>query len=173
MSCPLSTRAFGSAKLKFEIQINPTQSAKISSNNLQESNIRIDGVGLQAHFIVGETPTIDDQISNLDLYSALNVETAYTELDIRLAEPENSTNLAQQSTDYETTVGACMQVKTCIGITVWDFWDPVSWVGPVFAGFGSADLWFANFTKHPAYYGVVDAIKNGTKAPTGPHWRLT
>ena len=83
-------------------------------------------------------------------------------LDIRLYEPENSTNLAQQSIDYEATIGACMQVEGCIGMTVWDFYDPFSWVPGVFAGQGSADLYFANFTKHPAYYGVVDALKNDT-----------
>jgi endo-1,4-beta-xylanase len=55
-----------------------------------------------------------------------------------------------------------MQVEGCIGMTVWDFYDPFSWVPGVFAGQGSADLYFANFTKHPAYYGVVDALKNDT-----------
>lgn len=38
----------------------------------------------------------------------------------------------------------------------------VSWVPSVFEGYGDADLWFANFTKHPAYYGVEAALKNGT-----------
>lgn len=38
-----------------------------------------------------------------------------------------------------------------------------SWIPGVFPGQGSADLWFANFTKHPAYYGVVAALKNGTE----------
>lgn len=33
----------------------------------------------------------------------------------------------------------------------------------MFTGYGAADLWFANFTKHPAYYGVVEALTNNTK----------
>ncbi|RDW62201.1 beta-xylanase-2 [Coleophoma cylindrospora] len=129
---------------------------------LQEAGLRIDGVGLQSHFIVGSTPTIDQQISNMKSFTDLGVDVAITELDIRLLLPSNATNLQQQSKDYEASVGACVQVEGCVGITVWDFWDPVSWVPGVFAGYGDADLWFANFTKHPAYYGVEAALKNGT-----------
>jgi len=127
---------------------------------LQDAHIRIDGVGLQGHFIVGETPALADQISNLELFGDMGLETAYTEVDIRLYEPENSTNLAQQAVDYGTTVQACLSVKSCIGMTVWDFYDPFSWVPGVFTGQGSADLWFANFTKHPAYYTIVDKLKD-------------
>lgn len=31
-----------------------------------------------------------------------------------------------------------------------------------FEGEGAALLWFEDFTKHPAYYGVLDALKNAT-----------
>jgi endo-1,4-beta-xylanase len=74
---------------------------------------------------IGSTPSLDAQIENMKAFAALDVDIAITELDIRLDEPETTANLAQQSLDYEGTVGACMQVKECIGITVWDFYDPV------------------------------------------------
>lgn len=60
------------------------------------------------------------------------------------------------------TVGACAQVDACIGITLWDFYDAFSWVPYVFPGFGDALLWFEDFTRHPAYYGVLAALKNAT-----------
>jgi len=129
---------------------------------LKEANIRIDGVGLQSHFIVGETPSIDAQISNMRAFTDLDVDVAITELDIRLELPATEANLAQQKLDYETTVGACMQVERCVGITVWDFYDPFSWIPPVFPGMGDADLYFANFTQHPAHAGVIAALTNGT-----------
>jgi len=129
---------------------------------LKKAGIRIDGVGLQSHFIVGETPSIDTQIENMRAFTDLGVDVAITELDIRLELPATEANLAQQKLDYETTVGACMQVERCVGITVWDFYDPFSWIPPVFAGFGDADLYFANFTVHPAHSGVVSALTNGT-----------
>lgn len=92
---------------------------------LQEAGLRIDGVGLQSHFVAGSTPTIDQQISNMEAFTALGVDVAITELDVRLLLPSNTTNLQQQSKDYEASVGACVQVEGCVGITVWDFWDPV------------------------------------------------
>jgi hypothetical protein len=55
-----------------------------------------------------------------------------------------------------------VQVDGCAGVTVWDFWDPVSWIPGVFPGEGSGTLYFPNFDKHPAYQGVVDALTNGT-----------
>jgi len=56
----------------------------------------------------------------------MGLDVAITELDVRLQEPENATNLASQSEVYKNTTGACLQVKRCVGITVWDFYDPVS-----------------------------------------------
>ena len=32
----------------------------------------------------------------------------------------------------------------------------------MFPGFGHALLWFEDFTRHPAYYGVLAALKNAT-----------
>lgn len=60
-------------------------------------------------------------------------------------------------------VGACVQVRGCVGVTTWDFYDPFSWVPPVFPSQGAASLWFDNFTHHPAYEGVVEALTNKTK----------
>lgn len=37
-----------------------------------------------------------------------------------------------------------------------------SWVPDTFPGFGYATLYFANFTRHPAYQGIVNALSNGT-----------
>jgi endo-1,4-beta-xylanase len=93
---------------------------------LKDAGLKIDGVGLQSHFVVGSTPTIDQQISTMQGYADLGVEVSITELDIRLNLPVNASNLAQQKKDYKTSVGACMQVKECVGITIWDFYDPVS-----------------------------------------------
>lgn len=56
-----------------------------------------------------------------------------------------------------------MQVAGCVGVTIWDFYDPFSWVPDVFEGEGAAALWFEDFTTHPAYDGVIEALKNGTK----------
>lgn len=91
---------------------------------LQDARIRIDGVGLQGHLVVGSIPTLADQIANLKAFEKLRVKTAYTEIDVRMDLPVSDAKLEQQAKDYATTVKACMEVDSCIGITIWDFYDP-------------------------------------------------
>jgi endo-1,4-beta-xylanase len=95
------------------------------ANKLKAAGVRIDGVGFQSHFIVGGTPSMATQVKNLQAYTALGLEIAITELDIRMKLPSTTALLNQQSTDYQTTVGACVAVVGCVGVTVWDFDDKV------------------------------------------------
>ena len=99
----------------------------------------IDGVGLQSHFIVGEVPTTLEE--NMREFTALGVEVAITELDVRMTLPETAALLEQQKTDYENVIKACQAVSGCVGITVWDFTDKFSWVPGTFAGQGGACPW--------------------------------
>lgn len=87
---------------------------------------KIDGVGLQSHFIVGSTPSQSVQASNMAAFVALGVEVAVTELDVRMTLPSTAALLAQQSTDYANTVAACVATAGCIGITIWDYTDKVN-----------------------------------------------
>ncbi|KAK8024467.1 glycosyl hydrolase family 10 [Apiospora rasikravindrae] len=132
---------------------------------LQEDGIKIDGVGLQGHFVASRPPTLDEQIATIDAYGALGVEVAYTELDVRQTTPVNETSLEWQANAYRDAVGACVQAEACIGVTIWDFYDPFSWVPYTFPGEGAALLWFEDFAKHPAYDAIIDVLKNGTVSP--------
>ncbi|KAI1799611.1 glycoside hydrolase family 10 protein [Daldinia bambusicola] len=129
---------------------------------LQEEAIRIDGVGMQAHLTASGAPTLDQQIGVMESYGALGVEVALTELDVRIEMPMNETSMAWQAEVYKNSVSACVQVSACVGITIWDFYDPFSWVPAVFPGEGAALLWFDDFTKHPAYYAAVEAMTKKT-----------
>jgi endo-1,4-beta-xylanase len=93
---------------------------------LKDAGLRIDGVGLQSHFEVGLTPSLEEQLESMDAFTQLGVEVAITELDIRMPLPATPAKLEQQKKDYSTTVDACMRTKSCVGVTVWDFWDMVS-----------------------------------------------
>ena len=91
---------------------------------LQSQKVPIDGIGFQCHFIVGEVPAGFQQ--NLQAFTALGVEVAITELDVRFAAlPPDEEGLEQQRRDFETIVRACREVEGCIGITVWDWTDKV------------------------------------------------
>ncbi|KAK0120431.1 hypothetical protein ONS96_010647 [Cadophora gregata f. sp. sojae] len=124
----------------------------------------IDGVGVQGHYIVGKMPSGSDISKHLEAYTALGLEVAITELDIRMNLPSTASDLAQQSTDYATAVTACLDVAKCVGITIWDFTDKYSWIPSVFSGQGAACLFDENLVKKPAYDGVVAALSAGRKS---------
>lgn len=130
---------------------------------------KIDAVGLQAHFVVGSTPSQSAQASNMAAFTALGVEVAITELDIRMTLPSTDALLAQQSTDYKNTVAACVETDGCVGVTIWDWTDKYSWVPSTFSGQGAACPWDENLQKKPAYAGIFSALggsASGTSTTT-------
>ena len=134
---------------------------------LKAAGTKIDGVGFQSHFIVGSTPSETTQISNLRSFTALGVEVALTELDIRMKLPSTAASLSQQKTDYQTSISACVAVDGCVGITVWDFGDKYSWVPSTFMGFGSADLFDETVKPKPAYSGVAAGFTSSNTTSNG------
>lgn len=132
---------------------------------IQSYGVKIDGVGLQGHFIVGSTPSQSSQAATMAAYTALGVEVAITELDIRMTLPSTDALLAQQKTDYSGTVAACVATKNCVGVTIWDWTDKYSWVPNTFSGQGAACPWDENYAKKPAYTGILTAL-GGTATST-------
>lgn len=135
--------------------------------SLKARGIKIDGVGLQAHFIAGSTPSTSAQTTNMQAFIDLGVQVAVTELDVRIKLPVTDALLAQQSKDYVSTVDACLAVgRSCVGVTVWDFYDKYSWVPSTFSGQGAACLFDDNLVKKPAYYGIVAALGGNSSGAT-------
>ncbi|KAF4613898.1 hypothetical protein D9613_007495 [Agrocybe pediades] len=122
--------------------------------SLKAQGVPIDGIGIQAHMIVGEVPSTFQQ--NLQNFANLGVEVAITELDVRMTLPATPALLAQQSKDYQTIITACKRVSACVGVTLWDWTDKFSWVPGTFAGQGAACPWDENFVKKPAFQGIVN-----------------
>ncbi|KZV78693.1 glycoside hydrolase, partial [Exidia glandulosa HHB12029] len=115
----------------------------------------IHGVGFEGHMIVGSVPSAANIASQMNQFTALGLEVAITELDIRQTMPETAAQRMQQKTDYQNMVGACMLVTKCVGVTVWDYTDLYSWVPSTFSGQGAACPWDSNFARKPAYDGIV------------------
>lgn len=69
--------------------------------------------------IAGETPSLASQVTAKKGFTALGVDVAITELDIRMSLPPNATTERQQVEDYYNSVKSCVKVKNCIGVTVW------------------------------------------------------
>ncbi|KAL4789308.1 putative endo-1,4-beta-xylanase [Aspergillus venezuelensis] len=125
---------------------------------IQNAGVKIDGVGFQAHFGVGTVPSRSSLTSVLKSFTALGVEVAYTEADVRILLPTTATTLAQQATDFENLVGSCVDTDGCVGFTIWDWTDKYSWVPSTFSGYGAALPWDENLVKKPAYDGLLAGL---------------
>ncbi|KAJ4003999.1 NAD(P)H-dependent D-xylose reductase (XR) [Fusarium irregulare] len=143
-----------------------TQGAIRITKLIQSYGLRIDGVGLQAHMTSESTPTQNTPTpsraqlaSVLNSFTKLNVDVAYTELDIRMNTPANQQKLNTNAAAYARMVGSCMDVQRCVGITVWGISDKYSWVPGTFPGEGSALLWNDNYQKKPSYTSSLNTIR--------------
>ncbi|KAJ0350808.1 Glycoside hydrolase, 10 [Colletotrichum chrysophilum] len=126
---------------------------------VQNAGGPIDGVGFQGHLIVGSTPGRSALATALRRFTALGLEVAYTELDIRHSSlPASSAALVTQGNDFANVVGSCVDVDGCVGVTIWGFTDKYSWIPDTFSGQGDALLWDANYAKKPAYTSVSSVL---------------
>ncbi|MCJ1408805.1 hypothetical protein MMC19_002881 [Ptychographa xylographoides] len=137
--------------------------------SIKAQGIRIDGAGLQSHFIIGETPSTASQMQNMASFAALGVDVAITELDVRSPTlPPTVAQQAQQEVDFYSSVLACVNTAACVGVTLWDWDDTYSWIPSTFAGQGYGDPWFqpngpgTPAVKKIAYDGIVDALTGKT-----------
>jgi endo-1,4-beta-xylanase len=135
------------------------------AQSLLAQGVPLDGIGIQAHLILGQVPSTLQQ--NIQRFANLGLDVAITELDVRMQTPADSTKLAQQANDYTAVTKACLAVARCVGITVWGIGEPDSWIPSTFAGQGAALLYDENYQPRPAYGAVVTAL-GGAAAPPPP-----
>lgn len=126
---------------------------------VQAAGAPIDGVGFEGHMIVGETPDRASIAAQLEVFTALGLEVAITELDVRqLTLPPTAADNLTQATNYADMVGACLDVEDCIGVTVWGFTDRYSWIPDTFPGEGDACLYDVNLQKKEAWTSVSSVL---------------
>ncbi|MFF3318066.1 endo-1,4-beta-xylanase [Streptomyces sp. NPDC003035] len=140
---------------------------------LLAQGVPIDGVGFQAHLIVGQVPSTLE--ANLKRFADLGVDVAITELDIRMALPATDAKLAQQKSDFTKVTTACLAVARCVGVTVWGFTDSDSWIPSTFPGQGAATPYDENFVPKPAHTGIAEALgwTGGGDPPPGSSCSVT
>ncbi|KAF8126888.1 glycoside hydrolase family 10 protein [Boletus edulis] len=122
--------------------------------DLLAAGVPIHGIGFQGHFILGEVSPSQLQ-TNMERFTALGLEVALTELDVRIELPVTDADLEQQKADYMSVVQTCRAVSGCVGVTVWDYTDKYSWISSTFPGYGAACPWDANLDRKPAYDGIA------------------
>ncbi|KAF6803958.1 putative endo-1,4-beta-xylanase [Colletotrichum sojae] len=138
--------------------------------SIKDAGARIDGLGLQAHLIVGSAGSRSSLSGVLQSYVDAGVtEVAYTELDIRHKSiPADAAAQTQQATDYVSVVGACLDIPECVGVTIWDWTDKYSWIPSVFPGTGEALPWDENFKPKPAYTAISSLLAGAGKGGAAP-----
>ncbi|MEV4947376.1 endo-1,4-beta-xylanase [Streptomyces sp. NPDC053755] len=136
--------------------------------------VPIDGVGFQAHLIIGQVPATLE--ANLKRFADLGLDVAVTELDIRMALPVTDAGLAQQKAEFARVTTACLAVARCVGVTVWGFADSDSWIPDTFPGQGAATPYDENYVPKPAYTGIAEALGwtgGGDPPPAGSSCSVT
>ncbi|MFG1825270.1 endo-1,4-beta-xylanase [Microbispora bryophytorum] len=126
---------------------------------LKAQGVPIDGVGFQGHLALqyGYPDTLQQ---NLQRFADLGLDVAITELDIRMYVPADEAKLATQADWYARVTKACLAVRRCVGITIWDYTDKYSWIPAVFQGEGAALPYDENLQPKPAYDAIRDALRD-------------
>ena len=118
---------------------------------LKAAGVPVDGIGMQAHFIVGQLPPLQALLQNFARFAALGLKIEITELDDRMPVPASYGNLSQQAVDYQTIVNACLQTPACDAVELAGVYDGDSWVPGTFPGYGAALLFDGKFYPKVAY----------------------
>ncbi|WP_432534768.1 endo-1,4-beta-xylanase [Kineococcus arenarius] len=105
-----------------------------------------------------------DLQANLQRFADLGLETAITELDVRMDLPEGgeptAAQQAQQADYYRRALQACLGVETCNSFTIWGFTDKYSWVPVFFPSEGSATVMTEDYERKPAYHALQDTLRS-------------
>jgi endo-1,4-beta-xylanase len=150
-----------------EYNAEKTQGAARIVKLIKSYKVKIDGVGYQAHLASEATGTAPSATPDLKTLEAalratadLGVDVVYTEIDVRMNTPATPAKLKVQADTYERIAKSCINVKRCIGMTVWGISDKYSWIPGVFPAEGAALLWDENYNKKPAYKGFLEGIQS-------------
>ncbi|WP_026535060.1 endo-1,4-beta-xylanase, partial [Arthrobacter sp. H14] len=100
--------------------------------------------------------------ANLQRFDDLGLETAVTEIDVRMDLPigadPTAAQLEKQANYYQRALEACLGVEGCNSFTIWGFVDKYSWVPVFFEGQGAATVMWNDFTRKPAYYALQSSL---------------
>ncbi len=166
-------RADPDAKLylnEYGAELNGTTKGNAMYNyvvGMKNRGIPIHGVGLQCHFTVSKIDFTKLE-QNIKRYATAGLEAIITELDIRIALTDytsNATNMLNaQANDYLRLIQLCLNNANAKTFVTWGFTDKYSWI-PSFTlttGNGPASdyslLWDKNYAIKPAYTSILTEL---------------
>ncbi len=131
------------------------------ARQLLADRVPLHGFASQAHLSTryGAPDQLRDVLRRFD---DLGLQTAITELDVRMDLPASGVPTAEQlqtqAAYYTTVLDACLAVEGCRSFTIWGFTDKYSWVPVFFPAEGAATVMGDNFERKPAYYALRDTL---------------
>ncbi|MFF6993828.1 endo-1,4-beta-xylanase [Streptomyces sp. NPDC008313] len=130
------------------------------ARKLRAKGVPVQGFGIQGHLST-QYGFPADVAGNLARFDRLGMQTAFTEVDVRMPTPADATGLATQATYFRGLLDACLDTRGCRSFTVWGFTDKYSWVPGVFEGEGAATLLDEDYVRKPAYEAVRQGLRSG------------
>ena len=124
---------------------------------LKAQGVPVQGYGIQGHLAV-QYGVPADVLANLRRFEKLGLQTAFTEVDVRMPLPADPIKVQAQAQGFTALLQACLLADKCVSYTLWGFTDRYSWVPGVFAGEGSATPWDENLAPKPAYAALRDTL---------------
>lgn len=124
--------------------------------DLVARGIPIDGVGFQAHFLLGEPDWVRFEALMREV-DALGLAVSITELDVPVA-PDLPDRRSVQAERYRRAVELCLEVPACDSIIVWGVHDGATWLDGLL-GPGTDPLLFdAELQPKPAWGAFLEAL---------------
>ena len=136
--------------------------------DLKDRGIPVDGVGLQMHFALYDTPNFAyppsaaDLTANLNRLADLGLEIHVTELDVQIQRQAGTREelLARQAQVYRELMDTILDNRRLKAVVTWGFTDRHSWI-PQFTGQPDWPLPFDEFYQpKPAYKTIYEALEN-------------
>ncbi|MEU1469402.1 endo-1,4-beta-xylanase [Streptomyces sp. NPDC005761] len=134
--------------------------------DLLKQGVPVHGFSSQAHLSTryGFPGGLEESLRRFD---GLGLETAITELDVRMDLPESGeptdAQLRKQADYYQQALSACLAVDGCNSFTIWGFTDKYSWVPVFFSGEGSATVMTGDFARKPAFFALQSTLKKAQR----------
>lgn len=139
---------------------------------LKNSNIPIDGVGLQSHLTIDKESLVDEPFDQsqfaqaLQSYQNLGIDVYITELDVRINDDQTGKSDAKferQAEIYKMVFESCLKYSSVKSITMWGLNDDLSYLNgkaywlPQERDWGL--IFDGNFKPKPAYYSILNTLR--------------
>jgi endo-1,4-beta-xylanase len=130
------------------------------AKDLKSRGVPLHGIGFQMHLAVEKPTDWASVAENLERFAALGLEIHFTEADVKIREPADSTALLKQAAIYGELTRVFLAQKQCRALIVWGLSDTTSWIPAYFKGYGSACILDSNYQPKPAFRAIQSALEN-------------